>query len=117
MIDTNPCNPLSEDNISSYYYKIMVTEYNSSGSPGFRSCSAELTINLVVQFISTRKIPGSTPIQAPLGYTPDISMLLYFVLNKPIYYAVNDASFPSDTKEVLGTFVGVAENVGHLRTF
>ena len=51
------------------------------------------------------------------GSTPDISPLLTFSFMEPVYYKMNDASFPSDSNEKLGYFVGIAENVGHAMTY
>jgi hypothetical protein len=35
---------------------------------------------------------------------------------EPVYYKVNDSTFPSDSPEALGYWVGVAEHVGHTMT-
>ena len=51
------------------------------------------------------------------GSTSDISVLLQFRYYQPVYYARNDASFPSDPTERLGRFIGVADHVGHGMTF
>ena len=36
---------------------------------------------------------------------------------QPVHFKANDASFPEDSPEELGHFVGVAESVGHAMTF
>ena len=59
----------------------------------------------------------SVPITVATGSTPDISPLLAFAWWEPVYYKVDDSSFPSDTREKRGRFVGIAENVGHRMTF
>jgi len=51
------------------------------------------------------------------GTTPDISPILRFSFYQPVYYAVNEPSFPSDSREARGRFVGIAEHVGHAMTF
>ena len=43
--------------------------------------------------------------------------MLAFAWYEPVYYKVDDSSFPSETFEKRGRFVGIAENVGHLMTF
>ena len=52
-----------------------------------------------------------TPIEACYGYTPDISPLLLFTFFQRIYYLDAEIPFPN-SKEKLGRFVGIAENVG-----
>ena len=44
-------------------------------------------------------------------------MLLTFVFWEPVYYAVNEATFPETPQEALGRFVGIADVVGALVTF
>ena len=53
-----------------------------------------------------------TPTEWLLGYTPDISVLIRLEFWEPVFYQMRDASFPSDSTECLGRFVGIAENVG-----
>ena len=60
---------------------------------------------------------GRTPTEWMLGYTPDISVLLQFRFYEPVYYAKYDAKFPSDSTELCGRFVGIADNVGHAMTY
>jgi hypothetical protein len=56
----------------------------------------------------------SVPMTVVSGSTPDISPLLAFAWWEPLYYKVDDSSFPSDTREKRGRFVGIVENVGNL---
>ena len=58
-----------------------------------------------------------TPTEWLLGYTPDITVLLTFVFWEPVYYAVNEATFPKTPQEALGRFVGIADIVGATVTF
>jgi len=55
--------------------------------------------------------------EALTGSTPDISPMLQFHFWEPVYYAIEDASFPSDSNEKFGHFVGIAETVGDALTF
>jgi hypothetical protein len=50
------------------------------------------------------------------GSTPDISPLLSFQWWEPVYFKLDDASFPSDSRERRGHFVGISEHVGHAMT-
>ncbi len=65
-----------------------------------------------------------TPMQALTGQTPDISILLCFTFWEPVYFANADAlsysgkiSFPSQSAEDLGRFVGFGNNIGDALTF
>jgi hypothetical protein len=59
----------------------------------------------------------STPLRQAYGTDNDISPLLYFSFYKTVYYLVDEATFPSDSKELRGRWVGVSENVGHFMTY
>ena len=59
----------------------------------------------------------ATPLQKATGQVNDISPLLTFYWWQPVYYCQNEASFPKDTKEGRGHWVGVAEHVGHVMTY
>jgi hypothetical protein len=43
--------------------------------------------------------------------------MLYFSLYEPVYYLVDETTFPSENKELRGRWVGVGENVGHFMTY
>ena len=60
---------------------------------------------------------NDVPIRAANGTTNDISPLLYFRFYEPVYYHVDDAPFPSGSKEKRGRWVGISENVGNYMTF
>ena len=51
------------------------------------------------------------------GQVVDISPMLASSFWEPVYYKVDDSSFPLENTEKRGRFVGVAENVGHFMTF
>jgi hypothetical protein len=42
---------------------------------------------------------------------------LRFRFWEPVYHKLDDSTFPSESRETLGRFVGIAEQVGHLMTF
>jgi hypothetical protein len=58
-----------------------------------------------------------TLIPSLLGYMPDISSMLQFISNEQVYHKIEDAQFPSSSKEATGLFVGISENFRHLMTF
>jgi hypothetical protein len=51
------------------------------------------------------------------GTDNDISPMLYFLFYKPVHYLVDETTFPSESKELHGRWVGVSENVGHFMTY
>jgi hypothetical protein len=59
----------------------------------------------------------STPLRQAYSTDNDISLLLYFSFYELVYYLVDEATFPSDSKELRGRWVGVSENVGHFMTY
>jgi hypothetical protein len=59
----------------------------------------------------------STPLRQAYGTDNDISPMLYFSFYKPVYYLVDKTTYPSESKELHGRWVGVSENVGHFMTY
>jgi hypothetical protein len=59
----------------------------------------------------------STPLCQAYGTNNDISPMLYFLFYKPVYYLVDETTFPPKSKELRGRWVGVSENVGHFMTY
>ena len=51
------------------------------------------------------------------GHTLDISRLLRFFWYQEVYLKLEDNSFPSESPEVKGRIVGIAENVGHALSY
>ena len=67
---------------------------------------------------------NTTPLHKLTGQTQDISILLPFRFYEPVYYATADklsynssVSFPSDSAEAKGWFVGFGDSVGDALTF
>ena len=57
------------------------------------------------------------PLQLLNGSTVDISALLQYHWYQRVYCAEDDYSFPSNSKEISGRFVGFSKNVGHSLTY
>ena len=58
-------------------------------------------------------LPGNrSPLMMITGHYFDISPILSFRFNEPIYFLREDPSFPSETREGRGLWMGIAENVG-----
>jgi hypothetical protein len=43
--------------------------------------------------------------------------MLYFLFYELVYYLVDETTFPSESKELRGRWVGVSKNVGHFMTY
>jgi hypothetical protein len=59
----------------------------------------------------------STPLRQAYGTDNDISPMLYFSFYEPVYYLVDETTFPSKSKELCRQWVGVSKNVGHFMTY
>ena len=78
-----------------------------------------LAVQYVVYLLNrtaNEALKWKTPLEVAFGDTPDISNLLQFEFWELVYYHDPQASFP-DSKECLGRFVGIAENVGDFMTY
>ena len=69
--------------------------------------------------LASDSLGGISAIQAAHNWIPDVSALLTFYWWQPVYYATNDGAsgFPSESKEKLGRWVGVAESKGDILTY
>ena len=71
----------------------------------------------VLNHLATPSLKNRTPIEKAFGVTPDISGLLQFYFYQPIFYLdTNTPAFPQ-SKELLGHWVGLTENVGDALTY
>jgi hypothetical protein len=59
----------------------------------------------------------STPLCQAYGTDNNISPMLYFSFYEPVYYLVDETTFPSKSKELRRQWVGVSKNVGHFMTY
>ena len=76
-----------------------------------------LWVCFIINYTASARINHQLPITYSTGQTADISMFLRCYWWESVYYKVDDTSFPSDSPEESGRFVGIAENVGHFMTF
>lgn len=67
--------------------------------------------------MSNHSIGYQVPLTILTGSTVDISPMLRFFWWEEVYYKLDDSSFPSDSTERKGHFVGIAEHVEHYMTF
>ena len=92
------------------------TLLDRSGSPAYTWLLAMMYACFILNYSYCASIKA-VPAQILTGSTPDISSLLRFYWWQTVYYKVDDSDFPSDTRELRGHFVGIAEHVGHALTF
>jgi len=71
----------------------------------------------VLSHLATESLHYCTPVEVLTGNTPNISPILQFHFWEPVYYVLDDDTFPSDTNEKSGHFVGISETVGDALTF
>ena len=57
------------------------------------------------------------PLNTAMGSTCDISPLIRFHFWEPIFFNTEDSSFPIDSPEERGQFVGISEHFGHDMNF
>ena len=88
-----------------------------SNAPAFTWLLALEYVCFIMNHTAHERLGWRTPTEWLLGYTPDITVLLTFVFWEPVYYAVNEATFPETPQEALGRFVGIADVVGASVTF
>ena len=75
-----------------------------------------LYVTQLLNILSLESLNQATP-QLACVFLPDVSAFLHFRWWEPIYYLDDDGGFPSDSKEKLGRWVGIAENVGDVLTW
>ena len=90
---------------------------NRTGAPPSCWLLCLLWICYVMNHLATSALHWRTPVEVLTGTTPDISNIIVFHFWEPVYYSIEDSSFPSETCEKLGRFVGIAESVGDAMTF
>ena len=90
---------------------------NFSNAPAFVWLLAIEYVCFIQNHTAQESLGWRTPTEWLLGYTPDITALLCFHFWEPIYYAVDEASYPESPNEALGRFVGIADVIGSTVTF
>ena len=86
-------------------------------SPAYTWLLALAYVCFILNHAATGTIGWCTPLEVLTGSTPDISPLLRFQWWEPVYYKVDDADFLSESRELRGHFVGIAEHAGHAITY
>ena len=87
-----------------------------TGAPDNLWLLCTLYVVYLLNRTSLESLSDKTPHEAMFGETPDISNLLQFQFFEPVYYYDPNVPYPA-SKEAMGHFVGIAENVGDVMTF
>ena len=92
------------------------TVMNTSGCPACCWLLCLQYICVVLNHLASPTLQVICPIQALHGTTPDVSFMLHFSFNEPVYYRIDssepDLSFPSSSNEKNGYWVGFANTQG-----
>jgi hypothetical protein len=78
---------------------------------------ALMYVCFILNFTASASLNWRTSMEILTGSTPDISPLLSFHWWEPVYFKLDDATFPSNLKERRGRFVGISEHVGYAMTY
>ena len=70
-----------------------------------------------VSTISSRQLSSLPPFRQAHGTDNDTSPMLCFSFYEPACYLVDEITFPSESKELCGRWVGISENVEHFMTY
>ena len=97
------------------------TVMNTSGCPACCWLLYLQVICVVLNHLASPTLQGICPVQALQGTTPDVSFMLHFSFNEPVYYRIDssepDLNFPSSSNEKKGYWVGFANNQGDSLTW
>jgi len=72
---------------------------------------------VLLNHTSCPSLDGKVPLTVLTGVTQDISKLLRFHWYEHVLFREDESTFPSESPESSGRFVGFSENVGHDMTF
>jgi hypothetical protein len=90
-----------------------------TGTPaGYWLLCLFFVVNLL-NHLSLESLQWKTPIETAFGQKPDISAFLHFRWWEPVFFDVptDTRSFPSESTEVQGRWVGIAEKQGDVLTY
>jgi hypothetical protein len=88
-----------------------------TGTPAKLWLLCLLYVVFLMNHLSSPALDGLTPIEKATGQRPDISPLLNFHWYEEVLYADEAHSFPSQSREKSGRWVGIAETKGDALTY
>jgi hypothetical protein len=95
------------------------TILDRTGAPSYTWLLCLTYVCFILNFTVSSALSGGVPIQRATGSTNDTisPLVLRFQFWEPIYYKLDDSTFPSESSEKLGRIIGIAENDVHFMTF
>ena len=90
---------------------------NRTGAPAYCWLLCLAYVCFILNHVATESLQWKTPMQMLTGETSDISIITNFVFYEKVYYSRVHTSFPSQSTEEIGYFVGFGESVGDAMTF
>ena len=88
-----------------------------TGTPPEYWLLCALFVVYLSNLLAVESLNWRTPTEVAFGRIPDISAALHFRWWEPVYYLDDDGSWPSESKEKKGRWVGIADNVGDVLTW
>jgi hypothetical protein len=117
---SNTRTQLNGDNPAEWRYqtvkRLCNTILDQTGAPAY----CWLLCLMYVCFVLNNaflEVIQSTPLCQAYGTNNDISPMLYFSFYEPVFYLVDETTFPPICKDLCRQWVGVSENVGHFMTY
>ena len=71
----------------------------------------------LLNHLATESLGWKTPLEVTTGQKTDVSAFLQFRWWEPVYYLADARTYPSESREKLGRWVGIAENQGDALTY
>ena len=90
---------------------------NRTGAPGNTWLLAFTYVCMLLNVLASPALADKVPLTALTGEVVDISPYLQFSFYEPVYVKRSKASFPSESEEVRGRWVGLAEGIGDAMTW
>ena len=97
--------------------RVVNRTMDRTGSPPFLWLLCLIYVSHVFNVVSDPTLNNQQPIFKATGRQGDISSLTAFSWLEPVYFKLDDSSFPSQSLELLGFWAGLADHVGHDMTF
>lgn len=97
--------------------RLTNTILNRTGAPASMWLLALQYAATILNLSATQSLQWRIPLAVLTGQTPDTSLLLQFRFWDPVWFQHVAPSFPSDSPEIFGRFVGFAPSIDHQLTF
>ena len=89
---------------------------NRSGAPADCLLLCMSHASYILNHLSSEGFAGNVPLRMLYVVSPEISILLLYTFNQPVFYATHNKSYPSAIEERAAQWVGFGEHVGDTLT-